>query len=96
MKKYTDRELMLMLNGIAFTVDLLHKTSKGAIPNSTQLTDMATVKEFVTEIHSKQPTVSFQELDVLFTKLSNLTYHMEVSSAEEELMNLPPTSKYLS
>lgn len=96
MKNYTDREIMLILNGIAFTADLLHKTSKGALPNSTHLTSMTTVKEFVSEVHSKQPTVSFKELDELFTKLSNLTYRMEVSSADEELMNLPPSSKYLS
>lgn len=96
MNKFTDRELMLMLNGIAFTVDLLNKTSKGAISNSTQLTNMPTVKDFVKEVHSKQPTVSFKELDAIFTKLSNLTHRMEVSSAEEELMNLPPNSKYLS
>lgn len=96
MKNYTDRELMLILNGIAFTADLIHKRSDGAVPNSTGFTSIDTANIFFKAIHSQQPSVSFKELDELFTKLTNAAHRIEVSSAEEELMNLPPSSKYLS
>jgi hypothetical protein len=94
MKKLTDREIMLLLNGVALTADILHNREDD-IPNSSYFESMEHAKDYINDIYAAQPYITYKELDDLFTKLTDIAYGARLSPEQEALLNLPPSSEYI-
>lgn len=83
---FTKREMMLLMNGLAMTADVLNVSSKGVVPSCQEFDALLESRDFAHEQYNEQPALTFQELNDLFTKV-----WLIVNKQYNELAELPPT-----
>lgn len=87
MKALTKRQLLLAMNGVALTVDVLAADNPGQFPNSKQLDVFEIGGEEWKAEYSEHPYITFDELNEVMNLLW-LVYTGEYN----ELASLPPTT----
>jgi hypothetical protein len=89
--KLNKRELMLLMNGVAITADVLSSQNEGKFPDSQKFNRIEEGQELGQRVYGDNPSIYYVELENLFIKLLDEALEVDKTEEEIDLATLPPT-----